>query len=91
MKRTEKDQKTGETPTPAHDAAGAGGSGKPVSWRKYIEETEAAEKRAEREAARERAAQIKKEKHGASALKETASAVLRRAGESRPKGAPALG
>ena len=41
MKRTEKDQKTGETPTPAHDAAGAGGSGKPVSWRKYIEETEA--------------------------------------------------
>ena len=89
MKRTEKDQKTGEKLTPAHDAAGAGGNGKPVSWRKYIEETEAAEKRAEREAARERAAQIKKEKHGASALMEKASAVLRRVGESRRRGAPA--
>lgn len=87
MKRTEKDQKTEEKMTPAPDAA-AGEGGKPVSWRKYIEETEAAEKQAEREAARERAARIKKEKHGAAALKGKAAAMFHRIRKSRPDREP---
>ena len=84
MKRTEKDRETEEKMTPApDDAAREGGNEKPVSWRKYIEETEAAEKKAEREAARERAAQIKKEKRSAAALKEKTLAVFHRAKEDR--------
>lgn len=87
MERTEKDRKTEEKMTPAPDAA-AGEGGKPVSWRKYIEETEAAEKQAEREAAKERAARMKKEKHGAAALKGKAAAMLRRTRRSRPDREP---
>ena len=73
MKQSENDHKNTEKLEPQTGAAGqngdreSGSAGRPRSWREYIEETEAAEKKAEREAARERAAQIKKEKHSAAA------------------------
>jgi len=71
------------------EPGGAMGTEKPRSWREYIEETEAAEKRAEREAARERAAQIKKEKQNAwkgkarAALDRTKTACRRGGGAGR--------
>lgn len=85
MKQTGKDLK--HTEKQAGETAGgvqksAEGSGNPVqprSWRKYMEETEAAEKKAEQEAAKARAAQIKKEKHSAAAWKEKAKTVLNEA------------
>ena len=87
MKQTERDYDNTEK---LAGQAGAGqGKGqksaadKPQSWRQYIEETEAAEKKAEREAAKERAAQIKKEKHSVSAWKDKARAALARMKESR--------
>mgnify|MGYP002510999217 CR=1 FL=1 len=76
MKQTGKDSKNKESLEP-RGGSGAGGSAeKPRSWREYIEETEAAEKQAERQAARERAAQIKREKHSAAAWKEKAKAAM---------------
>ncbi len=58
------------------EVKGSGATEQPRSWREYIEETEAAEKRAEREAAKARAAQAKKEKHSPAAWKKKAQAVL---------------
>lgn len=64
MKQTERDhekihKRSEEAGSGARDAAKAGGAGGPVSWRSYIEQAEAAEKQAAREAAKARAAEIK--------------------------------
>lgn len=83
MKQAERDHDNTEKLTD-----GNGGNGKPVSWRKYIEEAEAAEKQAERESAKARAAQIKKEKHSAAAFVEKAKAALARAKEERAEMEP---
>ena len=76
MKQTETGKKNMEDLEPEKGAGESGGTGKPRSWREYIEEAEAAEKKAEREAARRRAAQIRKEKHSVNAWKEKAKATL---------------
>ena len=82
MKQTERDQRDQEKITQGAGAAGpenakeSAGGEQPRSWRKYIEEAEAAEKRAEREAAKARAAQAKKEKHSPAALTRRARAAL---------------
>ena len=56
---------------PGDTKEGAAPAGdQPRSWRQYIEEAEAAEKQAEREAQRVRAAQIKKEKRRPRLLRE---------------------
>ena len=63
MKQAERDHKTLENKKEEIEAADPakedGGAGKPASWRSYIEQAEAAEKKAEREAAKARAAEIK--------------------------------
>ena len=78
-KRVEKKavQKAGDVQNDIQsEVKGSGATEQPRSWREYIEETEAAEKRAEREAAKARAAQAKKEKHSPAAWKKKAQAVL---------------
>ena len=82
MKQTGKDHENIEKLEPQAGITGENGAGKggnaekPRSWREYIEETEAAEKKAEREAAKARAARAKKEKHSAAVLKEKARSAL---------------
>ena len=76
MKQTENDNKSMENLEPREGPGRSAGAEKPRSWREYIEETEAAEKKAEREAARQRAAQIRKEKHSVNAWKEKAKVTL---------------
>ena len=60
------------------DKGARGGAEKPASWRSYIEQAEAAEKKAERDAARLRAAQHKaaKKRFQPKALAEKAKAAL---------------
>lgn len=85
MKQTGKDLKptekqAGQTAGGVQSGAGRSGSPEqPRSWRKYMEETEAAEKRAEQEAARARAAKAKKERHSPAAWKEKAKTALNEA------------
>ena len=76
VKQTENDNKSMENLEPREGPGRSAGAEKPRSWREYIEETEAAEKKAEREAARQRAAQIRKEKHSVNAWKEKAKVTL---------------
>ena len=79
---TERDQRDQEKISQGAGAAGpentkeSSGGEQPRSWRKYIEEAEAAEKQAQREAAKARAAQAKKEKHSPAALTKKAKAAL---------------
>ncbi|MCI8916187.1 MAG: peptidoglycan DD-metalloendopeptidase family protein [Oscillospiraceae bacterium] len=69
---------------PGDTKEGAAPAGdQPRSWRQYIEEAEAAEKQAEREAQRVRAAQIKKEKRRPRLLRERAPAAPNRAPRDR--------
>lgn len=75
MNQTERDHESKEK---ISEAAGQEGE-HPRSWRQYMEETEAAEKRAEREAAKVRAAKARKERHGPAALKKKAQAALNEA------------
>ena len=49
--------------------------GKPASWRKYIEDTEAAQKKADRQAQRERAAENRKRANPLSAMRSKARAA----------------
>lgn len=85
MKQTEKDLKhtekqDGQTAGGVqNDVKGSGRPEQPRSWRKYMEETEAAEKKAEQEAAKARAAKVKKEKRSPAAWKEKAKAALNEA------------
>lgn len=80
MKQTEREHESVEKIVkqagPAGPDKGKEGGAKPQSWRQYIEETEAAEKRAEQEAARARAARSRRKKHGAAALQEKAKGAL---------------
>lgn len=85
MKQTEKDLKhtekqSGQTAGDAQNGVkGSGNPEQPRSWRKYMEETEAAEKKAEQEAAKARAAKAKKKKHSPAAWKEKSKAALNEA------------
>lgn len=85
MKQTGKDLKhtekqSGQTAGGVQNSVkGSGSPEQPRSWRKYMEETEAAEKRAEQEAAKARAAKAKREKHSPAAWKEKAKAALNEA------------
>ena len=85
MKQTEREHESVEKIVKQAGAAGPDkgkeGGAKPQSWRQYIEETEAAEKRAEQEAARARAARTRRKKHGAAALQEKAKGALNSAKE----------
>ena len=77
MKQTEREHESVEKAVTGAGQAGPdkreeGGAARPQSWRQYIEQAEAAEKQAEREAARARAARTKKEKRSAAALKQRA-------------------
>ena len=81
MKQTEREHESVEKTVtgagrPGPDKREGGGAARPQSWRQYIEQAEAAEKQAEREAARARAAQVRKEKHSAAALKGRAKGAL---------------
>ncbi len=81
MKQTEREHESVEKTVtgagrPGPDKREGGGAARPQSWRQYIEQAEAAEKQAEREAARARAAQVRKEKHSAAALKGRAKDAL---------------
>ena len=81
MKQTEREHESVEKVVkqagPAGPDKGKEGGARPQSWRQYIEETEAAEKRAEQEAARARAARSRqRKKHGAAALQEKAKGAL---------------
>ena len=81
MKQTEREHESVEKTVTGAGRAGpdkreGGGAARPQSWRQYIEQAEAAEKQAEREAARARAAQVRKEKHSAAALKGRAKDAL---------------
>ena len=81
MKQTEREHESVEKTVRGAGQAGSdkregGGAGRPQSWRQYREQAEAAEKQAEREAARARAAQVRKEKHSAAALKGRAKGAL---------------
>ena len=81
MKQTEREHESVEKTVRGAGQAGSdkregGGAARPQSWRQYIEQAEAAEKQAEREAARARAAQVRKEKHSAAALKGRAKGAL---------------
>ena len=82
MKQTEKsrqDMKKAAEQAGEHvskDMEKSGGAEQPRSWREYIEKTEAAEKKAEREAAKERAAKRKKEQHSLAAWKAKAKTAL---------------
>lgn len=81
MKQTEREHESVEKAVTGAGQAGPdkgkeGGAARPQSWRQYIEQAEAAEKQAEREAARARAARTKREKHSAAALKERAKGAL---------------
>ena len=85
MKQTEREHESVEKIVKQAGAAGPDkgkeGGAKPQSWRQYIEETEAAEKRAEQEAARARAARTRRKRHGAAALQEKAKGALNSAKE----------
>lgn len=81
MKQTEREHESVEKAVTGAGQAGPdkreeGGAARPQSWRQYIEQAEAAEKQAEREAARARAARTKKEKRSAAALKQRAKGAL---------------
>lgn len=76
MKQTENDSKNMKNLEPQKVSGESGSADKPRSWREYIEETEAAEKKAERQAAKERAAQLRKEKHSVNAWKEKAKTAM---------------
>ena len=78
MEQTERDHKPTEDTTEKIGAKEENASGQPRSWRRYIEETEAAEKKAEREAARARSAKVKKEKRLSHALIEKVRANAQR-------------
>ena len=88
MKQTEKDSEnrenlTEQTEKPVRSEAGGGGEPRqPRSWKKYMEETEAAEKRAEQEAAKARAARNRaaRKRFQPGALAEKARAALTGAG-----------
>ncbi|MDE6260125.1 MAG: peptidoglycan DD-metalloendopeptidase family protein [Oscillospiraceae bacterium] len=62
MKQTERDHKTQENKKEEIETAGQNSTRPTGGWRDYIEQAEAAEKKAEQEAAKARAAQIKASK-----------------------------
>lgn len=81
MKQAERDHETLENQKEevgTADPVKNDGTGKPASWRSYIEQTEAAEKKAEQEAAKARAAEIKasKKRFQPKALADKAKAAL---------------
>lgn len=96
MKQTERDhehtEKRNETAGAAGRSEGQGGTEKPRSWRQYMEETEAAKKRAQREEAKARAEQLKKAKRRLHppAAKESLRAVRPGDGKDKLKSLQAL-
>ena len=87
MKQTERDHETLQNREEETRPAGQQGTGRPGGWRDYIERAEAAEKKAEQEAARARAAEIKaaKKRFQPKALAGKAKAAINTVKEGRPK------
>ena len=87
MKQTERDHETLQNRKEETRTAGQQGTGRPGGWRDYIERAEAAEKKAEQEAAKARAAEIKaaKKRFQPKALAGKAKAAINTVKESRPK------